>query len=359
MTSHRRLFVGAIFVLLAGCGANGGTDEIVSGVPIGSSETIPVIDSVPDPATDDPETSPTSSTALGSDEVRLVESFADMSGIWMPTEVNGQPVDAAALGAYIQITGTESSARVVGYDGCNRIGGRSVGDGPLLDEGRLVDFESESTMQDCDESIRVDFHSDALLSMSGDGTELFADGLPVVGSIRYERVESVPVDPRVAIRQAEQEEEDAERIAEEQAEADAFERTRDEARAQIRTELPEARARWAESGIESYTLRFENGSLMNDPSFPTGRPVSGVWEIEVVDGVALENEWSDSILGDTVEDWFAYVESQLDSYYLDVAFDPDSGFPSTIDSQPLDDRVVEDPNSVVAWIVFAEVEPTA
>ena len=94
---------------------------------------------------------------------------------------------------------------------------------------------------------------------------------------------------------------------------------------------------------------------MVDPSFPQRRPVGGVWEIDVVDGIAIENEWSESILGDTVEDWFAYVESQLESHYLRVEFDPTLGVPTRIDAQPLDDQVVEDPNTIVAWLVVAEL----
>jgi hypothetical protein len=67
-------------------------------------------------------------------------------------------------------------------------------------------------------------------------------------------------------------------------------------------------------------LRFEV-RLMVDSSFPQRQPVGGVWEIEVVDGVATENEWS-AFLGDTVEDWFAYIGHNLGSHYLRVDFRP-------------------------------------
>ncbi|MEM1332484.1 MAG: hypothetical protein AAGG08_03410, partial [Actinomycetota bacterium] len=100
-----------------------------------------------------------------------------------------------------------------------------------------------------------------------------------------------------------------------------------------------------------YTLRFEGGALVWPESFPEV-PIGGVWEIVVVDGVAEPNEWSETEVGDTVDDWFDYVESQLDSFHLLVEFDEKTGHPTLIDSQPDDD------GQSGAWLLRAEIVPT-
>ncbi len=342
----RRLAALAIsFTALGACGASDPTEDAAADIAVAVSEPT---------STTEPEASPP-------EQEGVVQDVAELLGIWIPVEVGGETVDAAAVGAYLQILPAAETVRIIGFDGCNGHGGTASGAGPTLQDGRFVAIEFGQEAAGCGDfdSVAISPGNDAVLSVSDDGNELFADGVTFVETIRYRRAESVPVDPRIAIAEAEQAAEDEAQQAEEAAERAAFDEAEAQAREQIRTELPDARSRWEAAGIGSYTLRFENGALRNDPSFPTTRPVGGVWEIEVVDGVAAENDWSESILGDTVEDWFAYVESQLDSHYLNVTFDPDLGFPSTIDSQPLDDMVVDDPNSIVAWIVFAEIEPAS
>ena len=289
------------------------------------------------------------------DGFRPVASIDEIAGIWVPVEVAGEPVDAAALGAYLRIVANEARVQLDGYDGCNGMGGNPTGVRPAFDDGRFAGMEFGSETGGCDVSIPVSPGREGLLFVSADGDELYVDEIPFTESIRYERVDSIPVDPRQAVWEAENQAEEEARQAEEAAERAALEEAEVTARAEIRTDLPEARTRWAQSAVGTYTLRFEVGALMVDPSFPQRRPVGGVWEIDVIDGIALENEWSDSILGDTVEDWFAYIESQLDSHYLRAEFDATLGAPTLIDSQPLDDMVVEDPNQIAAWLVSAEV----
>lgn len=346
----RFVVVTLLMLSISACGEATESDESFA-----AEDVVPdsqVVESVLGPSqTDEVINSPT-------DSLRPVQSIDEIAGIWAPIEVGGKVVDASALGAYLQVTAVGDSVRIVGYDGCNRNSGQNVGSGPVVDNGLILNLETGIETMGCDESVRILFSNDALVTVSTDSNQFLADALPVVGSILYERIDAIPVDPRVAVRQAEQEAEVAAQIAEELGEEEAVDAANAQARATIRIDLPDARARWAAAGINSYTLRFENGALMNDPSFPTRRPVGGVWEIEVVDGVALENEWSNSVIGDTVDDWFVYIESQLDSHYLRVEFDPATGAPTLIDSQPLDDMAVEDPNSIVAWLVFGEVVPT-
>lgn len=290
------------------------------------------------------------------DGFRSVEGVGEIAGVWVPIEVGGETVDGSEIGAHLQIIATDERVQIQGSDGCNRVSGFPTGVRPAFEDGRFAGLEFGSTMQDCDVRVPVSPEPDGRLFVSADLDELLAIEVPFTGSILYQRVDSVPVDPREAIWEAEGAAEEAARQSEEAAEQAALAEAELTAREAIRSELPLALARWADAGVDSYTIRFEVGALMLDPSFPQRRPVGGVWEIEVVDGVAVDNDWADSVLGDTVEDWFAYVESQLDSHYLRVEFDPDLGFLRTIDSQPLDD-VVTDPSELAAWIVFAELEP--
>ncbi len=249
----------------------------------------------------------------------------------------------------------DERVQVNGYDGCNGMSGNPTGVRLPLDDGRFAGLEFGYEAMDCDITVAVSPGSEGRLFVSESGDQLFANGIPFAESIRYERVDSIPVDPRQAVWEAEGQAEEAARQAEEAAQRTAINDAEVDARAQIRTELPESRTRWEQADVGTYTLRFEVGALTVDPSFPQRRPVGGVWEIEVVDGAAIGNEWSESILGDTVEDWFAYIESQLDSHYLRVEFDSTLGAPTLIDSQPLDDMIVEDPNQITAWLVSAEV----
>jgi hypothetical protein len=57
------------------------------------------------------------------DGFSAVESIDKFAGIWVPVEVGGEPVDAPALGVYLQVVANDERVQVNGYDGCNAMSG--------------------------------------------------------------------------------------------------------------------------------------------------------------------------------------------------------------------------------------------
>ena len=343
MTVVRALAVVGLLAAIVACDS-GGID-----VPAATVEAPPVSDSV----------RVTSSLAPPDDDLRQVFDAGALDGFWVPVEVDGERV-ATNLGAFWLIRGEGERISIEGYDGCNAFRAWPLAHGPppRRVDGARTTIGAEQHAGACDwRTARAIPTTGSMFWISDDGAEIVVEPTEHGGRARMEHVDERPVNARQERAQEEAAAEQAALDARERAEREAAEAAELENRARIERELPDARSRWVESGTTDYTMRFEVGALRVDPSFPQRRPVGGVWEIVVIDGVALDNEWADSVLGDTVDDWFDYVESQLDSHYLHVEFDLERGFPTVIDSQPLGAEDVSDTNEIVAWLVRAEIGP--
>ncbi|MEM9039360.1 MAG: hypothetical protein AAGD33_05630 [Actinomycetota bacterium] len=329
---HAALFAVAVIVL-AGCS---GSDDSAPGA---DRATTTIVDStLPAPA-----------------EGFLHQTIVDdLSGLWVVVEVGGEAVDAASLGAYWDIRGSATSIAITGNDGCNQFGLEGAGGARVvfLVDGRLDASSVWSNSMGCSwDTIRVFPTTGSAFFLDAIGDELVVDPISEFdSSARFERVDEPPenlvareVRAEATRRQAELE------AAEEQAALERAEEQRVAAREWLQRELPFARERWAGRNFTDYVLTFEVVADRPHPSFPDGTPPSGMWQIDVTDGLA-SGPWGASELGDAVDDWFDFIEAEMTNRFITVDFHPDLGYPRFIASRPLD-VVAGSPDDLPDWTI--------
>ncbi len=304
-------------VVVMGCA---GSDVGVGSGP-SSMETVAATSDVggPEPAED-------AAASQGPvDGYTAVVSFdAMVGGYWVPTGALGRSFEQRPE-AYWEFGARDGEPHVSGDDGCNPFGlDRGSADPPTaFVDGRLVNVVVSHGLSFC----VVPGNG----IVPGEGAEFWVDdsGTHLIASLDgsdeyvfFERRDAPP-SPVTVEESTTDEADDAQAAMDQDAEADR--RLAEAGREQLRAGLPIARQRWEAAGLTSYELRF-SAACLECASFPPGPDQAEV--VTVVDGEA-DSPWNDALPGATVEDWFEFLDGQLDAAWVVAAdFHPVLGHPT-------------------------------
>ena len=248
-----------------------------------------------------------------------------VGGYWVPIEANDMPL-AAIQGVFWSFGAPDDLTLIEGHDGCNSFT-ISNPEAMLDDGGRLIDINPSWSLQDCgDTLVGPQPEEGARFWIDESGDRLLVTSYAFNRQRIFVRQDDKPRRISLADEQAAADADAARRAEEDRRQQDEI-ALREAERESVRVELPLARQRWIAAELADYELRFSDACL-ECASFP--RTSDGTHQVTVNEGVA-ESPWNDATAGATVDDWFAFVESNLDTAFaIEAEFDAERGFPTYI-----------------------------